>query len=251
MKKIAYNAGVWKKRNLNKDTLSVEDALYVAPTSKGAYLGQKRPDMSGEEIMSLLEIHYSDPNFFRDYRRDTTELGQEGLWVGKNLKLKKVKDTMVKMPKRIAGDKPLRYRHIVAEVDEKSSERTPTNEEYMAIVKKFMKKYDKSCVPDDFNEKEKKFFYDSLQGIVRRNDVPGDSETKEKPKDLEKVLRAASVMALIGSISFFSSNLTGNVIGSSSLNSNSIMGVFLLAMGILFYLFSTKRKKHNLPLPKR
>jgi len=251
MGKVAFNAGVWKKKDLDKDYFFPKDALYVAPTLNGAYLGINRPDKSGEEINALLEIHYSNSNFFRDYRRHSTELGQEGLWIGTNLKLKKIKDTMIKIPKRERADnKPLRYRYIVAKVDEENSERTPTDEEYQEVLREFVKKYKKPCCPDEHNKEEKKFFYDSIQKKIKKNDIITNLEIEKKPRTLEGVLKISSIIALLGGIFLLSPSLTGNVIGNLSIKTNSIIGIILLTLFIFLYLSSTKQKKCNLPFFK-
>jgi len=250
MGKVAFNAGVWKKKDLDKDYFFPKDALYVAPTSNGAYLGINSPDKSGKEINALLEIHYSNPNFFRDYRNDATELGQEGLWVGKNLRLKKIKDTKVKIPKRIRGSRPLRYRYIVTKVDEENSERTPTNEEYQGVLKEFMKKYKKPCYPDDLNKEEKNFFYDSIQRTIKKDDAVNNFEIGKEHKTLERILKVLSIIAFFGGIFFLSPILTGNIIGNSLIKTNSITGIVLLTIGIFLYIFSTKQKKYNLPFFK-
>ncbi|MEK6832953.1 MAG: hypothetical protein AABY32_02805 [Nanoarchaeota archaeon] len=250
MEKVAFHGGVWKKEDLDKDFLKIKDVLYVAPRFGGAYLGMKNPDKSGKEINTLLEIHYSNPNFFRDYRKHSTDLGQEGVWIGTNLRLKKIKDTMVKIPKRLRGSRSLRYKYIVAKVDEENSERTPTEKEYREVGDEFFEKYKKPCYPDKFNKEEKEFFYDSIQRKIKKNDAINNLEIEKEPKTLERVLKISSIIAFFGGIFFLSPILTGNVIGNSSIKTNSITGIVLLTISIFLYIFSTKQKKYALPLPK-
>ncbi|MFA5953489.1 MAG: hypothetical protein WC812_02755 [Candidatus Pacearchaeota archaeon] len=251
MGKIVFHGGVWKKKDLEKDYFIIKDALYVAPKSNGAYLGIHAPNRSGEEINTLFEIHYSNPNFFRDYRNDSTELGQEGIWIGKNLRLKKIKDILVKIPKRErASGKALRYRYIVAEVDEENSERTPTGREYKGVLKEFMEKYGKPCYPDDLSKEEKSFFYNSIQKTIKNGNNTNNLEIENNPKTLEKILKISSIIAFFGGIFFLSSTLTGNIIGNSQIGNNSIISIILFFSSFFLYILSTKQKRCNLNFPK-
>ena len=65
-----------------------------------------------------------------------------------------------------------------------------------------------------------------------------------KSRNFVKVLFGAfALVFLLGSFAFFSSGLTGNVIGSSAQNSTNIVGVYLFIWGLLMGIMFLKENK--------
>jgi hypothetical protein len=247
--RVVFNSGIFKKEDLNKDYLEIKDHLYTAPTKSGAYLGIKKPDRSGEQVTTLLEIHYSNPLLFIDYWGSPQEvlqgkIGQEALWVGKDsLKLKKIKDIQIRQPKAIhfkGKSKPLKYRYIVAEVEDDSI-RSPLPQEYELARTKFSEHYKKPAIPDDMDLGEKEFFYNQIEKIIQENGpIIKNMEIKPAGK-LEKTLQVASFLIFISGALLVSFNLTGNIISENISKNYSFIGSCFIFASLVLVLISFKK----------
>ena len=232
--RTVFNSGVFNKKDLNRDYIEIKDHLYVAPRKKGAYLGMTLPNRTGEQISTLLEIHYSNPELFIDYFKTPQEIkegeiGQEALWMGKKpLRLRKIKDVIVNQPSRDKqGSKPLKYRYIITEVEDDKI-RSPMPAEYGFAITNFKNRYHKEAVPDTMNSEEKKFFYDQIEMIVKKND-----SLNKIGGNLEKILLPLIIVTFFGSIFFLFPSVTGNIIGNLFSVSRSFIGIILFILSLI------------------
>jgi hypothetical protein len=159
VKRIVFNAGTWDKESIKRGIINVKGYLYVAPVKEGTYLGLKTPKLGQEEV--LLEIKYANPYLFVDDRSPLGKINQEAMWVGRNLKLRKVSEKLVK-------EHGIPYRHIIVEPTD-SNERSLTKEEYTDARKTFEESFGKSARPDYMNKKEWKTFIDIIESIKKKN----------------------------------------------------------------------------------
>ncbi len=158
-----FNAGQWNREKLDNDILDVNGYLYVAPEEEGAYLGEGargiRELKPGQEEV-LLEIKYSNPYLFVDDRSPIGEIGQEALWVGKNLRLKKINEEMI-------TKEGIQYRHIVATPID-SNDRSVTGREYAEARRMFEGKYRKRAIPDQMSKAEWYGFLDIIDSLKKK-----------------------------------------------------------------------------------
>ncbi len=159
VERTVFNAGIWDEEILKRNRINVKGYLYATPVKEGAYLGLKRPKSGQEEV--LLEIKYANPYLFIDDKSPLGKINQEAMWVGRNLKLRKVSERLVK-------EQGTSYRHVVATpVD--SNERSLTKEEYNNARNVFKKRFGKSARPDYMNKKEWETFINIIESIKKKN----------------------------------------------------------------------------------
>jgi len=241
--RVVFNSGIFNKEDLNKDYLKIKDHLYVAPSKKGAYLGNNKLDRTGKQISTLLEIHYSNPLLFIDYWKSPEEIkegkiGQEALWIGKKpLRLKKIKDVIINQPQRYKQrDKPVKYRYVVAEVEDDNI-RSPLPEEYKIALANFKEEYHKEAVPDEMTFPEKKFFYDKIEKVVKENDYSNISKG-----GLEKSLSFVAITTFFTSMFFLFPFITGNIIGNLFPKNYPFIGICLFILSLICGFILIKKK---------